>query len=391
VAAVRSHEATGNFEAAPTELRARALYRAVIALTSIYYYASIPVLVIITAGAAAGIVWLFLSVGRVPVKLMLFVLAAALYTLVAVVRSAFARVRDEDPGRPLSREEAPALWELADDVAARVNTRPVDAVYVTPGTGLGVMERGSATKRIRGLGRRCLVLGLGALEGMTQSQFGAILAHEYGHFAGRDTAGGDLARHVQVSMMRMAQGLAENGQASWHNPAWLFVNAFHRLFVRVTHGASRLQEILADRTAVATCGTEAFASGLLHVIRRSIAFDWQVNDEVRRAAKEGRAVGNLYALALPEKDDPEARIDQRVQEILDQPPSPYDTHPVVTDRIDLAMRMNVGAAGPGGQSPAWGLIPNAAGLQEEMTALVRANVEQMSQRRHLRNRRRSER
>ena len=82
---------------------------------------------------------------------------------------------------------------------------------------------------------------------MTQGQFKAILAHEYGHFSNRDTAGGDLARWVRASIYRMAYNLAVSGQARWYNPAWLFINGFHRGFLRITQGASRLQEILADR------------------------------------------------------------------------------------------------------------------------------------------------
>src|SRR6185295_2261026 len=120
----------------------------------------------------------------------------------------------------LGRE--PAVRELLDEVAAKVGTRAVDAVYLTPGTAVAVFERGGMLKQLRGKSERCLVLGLGVLDGMALAEFKAILAHEYGHFSNRDTAGGGLALSVRRSLLTMAQGLAEGGAATWYNPAWWF-------------------------------------------------------------------------------------------------------------------------------------------------------------------------
>src|SRR5205823_1728197 len=132
--------------------------------------------------------------------------------------------------------EAPQLWALAEEVAARVGTRPIDAIYITPVADIAVTERGSLLKKLRGTGQRCLILGLGALNGMGQDQFKAILAHEYGHFSNRDTAGGNLALQVQRSMYQIAHGLAARGQAHQFNPVWLFLNGFNHLYLRITLG-----------------------------------------------------------------------------------------------------------------------------------------------------------
>ena len=51
-----------------------------------------------------------------------------------------------------------------------------------------------------------------------------------------------------------------SGAAGWYNPAWLFVNGFFRVFLRVSQGASRLQEVMADRWAAFCYGSEAFVS-----------------------------------------------------------------------------------------------------------------------------------
>src|SRR2546425_8822909 len=97
---------------------------------------------------------------------------------------------------------------VLDEVAQRVGTRPVDNVYMTPGAQVAVMERGrSMLARARGRAERCLILGAAALEGMRLGPFKAILAHEYGHFSNRDTAGGGVALAGGRSLFAPGQGV----------------------------------------------------------------------------------------------------------------------------------------------------------------------------------------
>ena len=49
-----------------------------------------------------------------------------------------------------------------------------------------------------------------------------------------------------------------------------FLKAYYVMFNRITFGASRLQEVMADRVAVNAYGAPAFERGLKHVIRRDL-------------------------------------------------------------------------------------------------------------------------
>jgi Zn-dependent protease with chaperone function len=282
--------------------------------------------------------------------------------------------RREDPGRILPREEAPQLWALAERVADRVGTRPADIIYLTPGTQVAVTERGGIGEQVSGHVHRGLILGLGALPGMTQGQLQALLAHEYGHFTNRDTAGGDLAQEVEAAIENMAASLVAGGQGNWYNPAWLFVSGFSRVFAIVALGASRLQEILADRYAVMTYGTTNFIAGLEHVIRRSLTFDLIVNREIEAAMTANRKLANLYTLPdnLPLEMD--AELEARIVEVMSLPTGEYDTHPAADERIELIRRLNFGE-GTGNDKPALALLPYLSPLQEEMTARVQANLD----------------
>lgn len=374
VAAVQRHQRQRQYDVGRGEAIVRGLYRVVITFTVIYFYVSIPVLILLVVGSGAGLVYLFFAVGRIPIQLMAAIGAAVLYTLIAIIRSVFTRVRDVEPGRPLLREEAPDLWAMAERVAQRVGTRPIDAIYITPGTDIAVTERGRLIQKLRGQGQRCLILGLGVLPGMSQGQFEAILAHEYGHFNNRDTAGGNLARQVQVSLMRLVYGLASSGQARFYNPAWLFVNGFYRLFMRITLGASRLQEILADRYAAMAYGVRNFADGLLHVVRQSIVFSWQVNYEVNTALKAARPINDLYSLPAPDEELSRPDIEPKYHAEINRPTSPYDSHPSIKDRLAYVKQLEVVEPVETAPGAMIELLPTLPALQAEMTALVQQNI-----------------
>jgi Zn-dependent protease with chaperone function len=352
----------------------RRSYAVVLWLSCAYYYLSLPLLALVTLALGGGILYAMFAVGRVPIKLALIVAALTLATLWSILKSLFVRGQDEDPGERLELSAHPRLRALLDDVAARIGTRAVDSVYLTPGTELAVMERGGFGRRLRGGSERCLILGVGVLNGLRIGPLKAVLAHEYGHFSNRDTAGGGFALAVRRSLLTMAMGLAESGAAAWYNPVWLFLNGFHRVFLRISQGASRLQEILADRTAVLTYGSKAFEEGLRHVIERSVRFGAGASQVVARMAMR-QAVANLYAHAA-EPAAPDAEVEKAVREVLNRRPSPYDSHPSPTERSRWARALNAkgSAAAPEDAEEAWSLFTNRQAIEERMTEAVRRAV-----------------
>ena len=75
-------------------------------------------------------------------KLVLIVVIVVCATLWSMLKGLLVRASDEDPGERLDLRGEPRLRSLLGDVARKVGTRPVDNVYLTPGTELAVMERG---------------------------------------------------------------------------------------------------------------------------------------------------------------------------------------------------------------------------------------------------------
>jgi tetratricopeptide (TPR) repeat protein len=355
------------------EASLRRSYRRLINFSGIYYYISLPVVIFLVAAVAGSIIYGFLLLGRVPVKLTVIVVGGAAVTIYQAIHSLFIRCQAEDPGRSLRHEEAPGLWELAREVARTVGTRLIDDIRVTAGTDLAVYEKGSVRERMQDRARRILVLGVGVLNGLNQNAFRALLAHEYSHFSHRDTAGGDVALRVSEDMLKFAYAMARSGLAVSWNVAFQFLRLYNFIFRRISHGATRLQEVLADRIAVLNYGAAVFEEGLRHVIRRSVEFGFLASKEIQEAAAVRRELADLYQLPEVTGTDAETLIEEKIHRLIDRPTSEDDTHPSPAERFRLAGRIAAKAE----LTPAglvWELFTNRESLTAEMSSLINKQV-----------------
>jgi Zn-dependent protease with chaperone function/tetratricopeptide (TPR) repeat protein len=351
----------------------RRYYRWLMNVAGLYYYISIPVVIFLVLATAVSVTYGFIMLGRIPIKLIFLLAAGGALTIYMLIRSLFIKIEAEDPGRALREDEAPQLWALVREVAETVNTRPVVEIRVTPGTEMAVYERGSFRERMQDSAHRILILGIGTLNGFNQNAFRAVLAHEYGHFRHRDTAGGDVAIRVNNDMMKFAYAMIESGQAEWWNVAFHFLRIYNFIFRRISHGATRLQEVLADRVAAAKYSAEAFEEGLRHVIRRQVEFEDIAYREITSANNARRAVQNLYELKASE----EKMVEERINEVINSPTREDDTHPSPVERFRLARRViSNNELAPAGV--VWELFTNRAAITDEMSSLINQHAQAVS-------------
>jgi Zn-dependent protease with chaperone function len=173
----------------------------------------------------------------------------------------------------------------------------------------------------------------------------------------------------------MGRALGESGAASWWNPAWIFLNVFFRVFLRISQGASRLQEILADRWAAFTYGSKAFEEGLRHVIEQSVRFEARAGATLNEIVSSHAALVNLYQHSLT-APLPEPQLTKAVTEALHHPPSVYDSHPSPTERTRWVRALNArgSAASAEDGDEVWTLFANRQAVEERMTDKVRDMV-----------------
>lgn len=335
----------------------RRSYRWIIHLAGVYYYVALPFVIVLSISVMILLGYVFLGVGAILIKawyLLIMLMGATFVMIKSSIQSLFTRVETPTPGEILPEAEAPGLWALTREVAADVGTRPIDEIRLTEDTELAVLERGSWREKRKDRARRVLILGTGLIEGFRLDAFRAVLAHEYGHFLHRDTAGGDVALRINTNIREFALGMARGGTLTWWNIGWQFVRFYHHVFLLITHGASRLQEIHADRVAAGIWGQEAFEQGLRHSVWRSIVenreLQLQADEEHRRWIS--RAAEEQEEREEGEEADEEpwsARYDRVVERHRretefrlnwERSTEEDDTHPSPIERIRLLERLD---------------------------------------------------
>jgi Zn-dependent protease with chaperone function len=216
---------------------------------------------------------------------------------------------------------------------------------------------------------RVLILGVGVLKDFKIDEFRSVLAHEYGHFSNRDTAGGDVALRVRNDILKFYYAMREAGQATNLNLAFHFLRFYNFLFHRISSGATRLQEILADRVAAQNYGAAAFEGGLRHVIRRSIELDRNADEAVKTCIEAKSPLCNFY--------DADSGVNASVEKDLDasinRETSRDDTHPSPKERFRLVSQLKNPTSAPL-DGEVWSLFRDRDGITREMIAEVEKNV-----------------
>jgi tetratricopeptide (TPR) repeat protein len=359
-------------EISSSERRLRQAYRIVINLAGIYYYLSLPMVLLVSIALPLSLGYALLLLPYLNlwlVALVLIVGFGGVVTAVSGIRAAFTRGERVQLGQRIKPADAPELWETVREVADRVGTRCVDEIRIVPDANICVSEKGGFLSRVRDRSQRVLVLGIGALHGLKLDSFKAILAHEYGHFQNRDTAGGDISLRVWMAMDRFADAIVRAKKNRWYDVAFHFLRIYHYLFRRLAFGASRLQEVLADRVAVLSYGRQAFVEGLTHAIRRAVEFDIAVDRAVRESIQTRQPTHAFYKLSATLELEDREQVETIIRTILDRDTDEEDSHPSPKDRFALAAKVDPNDTPPPA-TPAWSLVAGSDCVVGAMDRLV---------------------
>ncbi|MDF6001529.1 M48 family metallopeptidase [Pseudomonas aeruginosa] len=171
-------------------------------------------------------------------------------------------------GRRLGEEDAPELWTLLRELAARLDTPAPQHLLVGLCDGFYVTaNRVCLQPSGEHLEGRSLYLSLPLLGLLDRAELSAVIAHELAHFAGRDA-------HYSLRFLPIYQGAAsqlaaiEEQEANVFEraalePARLLAGYFLERFGLAVNHWSRLREFAADRRAAQLAGAPAMASALL--------------------------------------------------------------------------------------------------------------------------------
>lgn len=303
--------------------------------------------VMLLAGALALDV--VMAVAGNPLALVVGGLPFTAAVILVVGRAFYAslRLRGREPGGVAVLEsEQPALWAAVRGAAAVAGTAPPTALWIDSEFNASVFER----TRWLGLrtGRRSLVIGAPMLVAYSPTGLDVILAHEFGHFAHRDT-------RLMPTVMRGRAGLAGAMNAatffttsSVSNGRWLIqlqwlivrlIRGYAVRFLAVTQRISRAQEYAADRISAELCGREAAACVIGEMPAYAAAYHHFRKQHADVAAglglvppAEAQFAGFGRMLAEPRWLEVVAK-ERAAPSVSARRPDKFDSHPPVAERV----------------------------------------------------------
>lgn len=230
----------------------------------------------------------------------------------------------EPPGPRLEPGQQPRLFAEIRSLASATRQAPPAEVYLLPDVNAFVGQRGG----LMGIGsRRVMGLGLPLLQVLTLPELRAVLAHEFGHLDRGDVALGPWIYSTRGALLRTIEDVHDHSPLLSLPFSW-----FAELFFRVTHAISRHQEVKADRLAAAVAGRAPLASGLRAVDAASLTFGpyWAgMVDPLLSAGFLPPLSAGFDAFAkAPWLADALQKHEQ-----AQDPPSPFDTHPPLRERL----------------------------------------------------------
>jgi heat shock protein HtpX len=250
------------------------------------------------------------------------------------------------PGPLLDRESQPRLFAELEHIAACLNEPLPREVYLIGDMNAWVADRGG----IMGFGaRRIMGLGLPLLSLLSISQFRAVLAHEFAHYYGGDTRLGPWVYKTRTAIIRVFENigsLRKLARIAVLQMMYLLVTTLLRwyfaLFMRITNLVSRRQEFRADELACIIAGPQPLIDGLQ--ISNSAGAAWptywqtEVAPLLDSGAVPGIGEGFASFVAVP---DISLQIATILQKQLERTKGdPYDTHPLLQERITAAAGTN---------------------------------------------------
>jgi Zn-dependent protease with chaperone function len=350
-------------------------YLGVLWFGTIFFYVSVPAMVLLSLAVGIGLVLLMLTqLSHIPVKIVAILFIAGVGGTWAVLRGLFLRASAGATGKEITEADEPGLFAALREVSEVACTRMVDRVYLELGSEVAVRESGGGFRVLLGGGKRVLHLGYWALHGLTVSELKSVLAHEYGHFSHGETRLTPAVTRIVNTVVGMLQRMAALGGSTLVNPVHWYLRIFYRVFLATTSGHSRRRELLADRAAALAYGGDVFGNALRRVVENGVYFGRRAGNIAVLLRASGRPCTAIYrALEASSALTPPRLRDEGLRQVLDSKPETFDSHPPPSDRI--ARVAGVRGTRPEEASPAYSLLRDAGETSQLLAGILQERID----------------
>ncbi|HJS44151.1 MAG TPA: M48 family metalloprotease [Gemmatimonadales bacterium] len=236
----------------------RRAYRLRVGALALAGYAYVWLVLLVCIGALAVLVWLAATTtgGKTAIGKLGIAIVVLAY---AIARALW--VRFEPPvGVPISRQDAPQLFALLDQLRDALRTPRFHRVLVTDDFNAAVSQE----PRLGPLGwyQNYLLLGLPLMHALSPDEFKAVLAHELGHISREHGRFGAWIYRIRMAWVRIVEQLETSKHWGYQLFDW-FLKRWAPYFNAYSFVMAREQEYEADRYAALIAGTDPMARALV--------------------------------------------------------------------------------------------------------------------------------
>ncbi len=211
----------------------------------------------------------------------------------------------------ISKEEEPKLFALIEEIADEVQTQKPKHVYLSNEINAYVFYDSSFWSMFLPI-RKNLAIGVGLMNVVTQQEFKAIIAHEFGHFSQKSMKVGSYVYNVNKVIHNL---LFDNDSYNSAIASWANLNSYFAFFTSIAikivegiqfvlmrlyeivnlkfYALSREMEFHADAVAASIAGSQPLIDSLRRLPLADNAFSETMNF-YHSKAKDGIVAENIF-------------------------------------------------------------------------------------------------
>jgi Zn-dependent protease with chaperone function len=310
------------------------------------YLTAVVLLGLILVHAAVAMATIYYGesalIEAVHIQLVGVIGLGALLGIAMIARNVFTLVRKAQTfviGMPVTRQQAPMLWQRVDEIAQQLGALLPEHLVVGLDPNFFVTE--ADVLCLNGmLSGRTLYCSLPLCRILNQEEFSAIIGHELGHYKGLDTQFSQKFFPIYRGTASSVASLyaTEGAGVIALLPTIAVLSYFLESFSVAESRISRLRELAADQQGVAVTNTETLAAALVKV--HAFVSVWEGMQQTAVAAlREGKGFVNVskaYAEVVSTQATAEAFKDITATHLY----HPTDSHPPLMVRLE-ALRMRL--------------------------------------------------
>lgn len=346
-----------------------------------------------------GLMLIMIRPSFITLMLGLGIISMGFLIIAFLLKFVFARHKvDRSHLIEIYREQEPALFKFIEEIVEEVETDFPKKIFLSADVNAAVFYDSSFWSMFFPV-KKNLQIGIGLVNSVSQSEFKAILAHEFGHFSQRTMKVGSYVYNVNQVIYNL---LNENQSYNSMAQQWANISGYFTIFVNIAvtvirgiqwilqqvyeivnvtyMGLSREMEFHADEVAANVAGSKPLVTSLLRLDLADHSYHTVLNYYSDKISKDIKT-NNIYpqqrfvmGLLARESDLPiENNLPQVSLDYLNRynksrlvVKNQWASHPTTPDRVEKLNQLNINTA-EFNTRPASEIFQKIDAIQEKIT------------------------